>query len=219
MEVLTQIKKILSKIDYDQNTAMIWGGDFNVIFDKILDADGGNPTLKIQSLTKIHTLMAENELCNIFRVRHPEERRFTWRRKNLFKQRRLDCYLISDSLQDSVSSISISPSVQSDHSAIVLKFSPVNEHIKGASYWKFDNSLLNDNDFVRQMKIKIPESYEKSTELSNPNARWDNVKYQIRQFSLKFQKRNLNNEKLKGLVLKVELKNLKVQFPQNLTVS
>ena len=27
--------------------------------------DGGNPTLKIQSLTKVHTLMAENELCDI----------------------------------------------------------------------------------------------------------------------------------------------------------
>ena len=66
MEVLTQIKEFLSKIEYDQNTAMIWDGDFNVIFDKRLDADGGNSTLKIQSLTKILMLMAENELCNIF---------------------------------------------------------------------------------------------------------------------------------------------------------
>ena len=62
---------------------MIWGGDFNVIFDKCSDADGGNPTLRIQSLTKIHTLMAENELCDIFRLRHPRELRFTWRRKTL----------------------------------------------------------------------------------------------------------------------------------------
>ena len=49
---------------------MIWSGDFNVIFDKILDSDGGNPAFRIQSLTKIHTLMLENELCDIFRVRH-----------------------------------------------------------------------------------------------------------------------------------------------------
>ena len=113
---------------------MIWGGDFNVIFNKILNADDGNQKLRIQSLTKIHILIAENELCGIFRVRHPEERRFTWRGKNPFKKRRLDYYLISDSLQDSVSSISISPSGQSDHSTIVLKFSPVNEHIKEAFF-------------------------------------------------------------------------------------
>ena len=66
VEVLTQTKEFLSKIEYDQNTAMISGGDFNVNFDKSLDADGGNATLKIQSLTKIHTLTAENELCDIF---------------------------------------------------------------------------------------------------------------------------------------------------------
>ena len=94
-----------------------------------------------------------------------------------FKQRRLDYFLISDSLQDSISSISISPSVQSDYSTIVLKISPVKEHIKGASYWKFDNSLLNDKDFVSQMKIKILEFHEEATELSNLNARWDYVKY------------------------------------------
>ena len=168
VEVLTQIKEFLSKIESDQNTAMIWGGDFNVIFDKSLDADSGNPTLKIHSLTKIHTLIAENEFCDIFRLRHPGEPRFTWRRKNPFKQQRLDYFLFSDFLQDSVSSISISPSVQSDHSTIVLKISPVKEHIKGASYWKFNNSLLNDKDFVSQMKIKIPEFYEEATELSNP---------------------------------------------------
>ena len=86
MEVLTQIKEFLSKIEYDQNTAMIWGGDFNVIFDKNLDGDGGNPTLKIQSLTKMHTLIAENELCDIFRLLHPGEPRFTWQRKNPFEQ-------------------------------------------------------------------------------------------------------------------------------------
>ena len=33
MEVLTQIEDFLTKIDYNQNTAMIWGGDFNVTCD------------------------------------------------------------------------------------------------------------------------------------------------------------------------------------------
>ena len=45
------------------------------------------------------------------------------------------------------------------------------EHIKGASYWKFNNSLVNDKDIISQMKIKIPEFYKKATELLNPNAR------------------------------------------------
>ena len=44
--------------------------------------------------------MTENDLCDIFRIRNPQERRFTWRNKNPFKQQRLDFFLISDSLQE-----------------------------------------------------------------------------------------------------------------------
>ena len=112
-------------------------------------------------------------------------------------------------MQDSVSSISISPSVQSDHSAIVLKISPVKEHIKGASYWKFNNSLLNDKDFVSQMKIKIPEFYQEAIELSNPNARWDYKKYQIRQFSWKISKEKAKQRKAKRIGLESRIKELK----------
>ena len=70
--------------------------------DKILDADSWNPPLKIQPLTKIHMLMAENHLCDIFRVRYPEKQRFTCWWKDPFNQRRLDYYLISDCRRDYV---------------------------------------------------------------------------------------------------------------------
>ena len=107
-----------------------------------------------------------------------------------------------------MSSISIGPSVQSNHSTTGLKISPVKEHIKGASYWKFRNSLLNDKDFVSRMKIKIPEFYEEATELSNPNARWDYVKYQIRQFSLKISKEKAKQRKTERIGLESRIKEL-----------
>ena len=50
------------------------GGDFNVIFDEKLDADGGNPNLKDKSITKIISMMSENDLCDIYRVRNPQSR-------------------------------------------------------------------------------------------------------------------------------------------------
>ena len=77
--------------------------------------------------------MTENDLCNSFRIRNPQERRFTWRNKNPFKQRRLEFFLISDSLQELVVDSKIIPSVQSDHSAIALKVSPTNEGERGRS--------------------------------------------------------------------------------------
>ena len=53
--------------------------------------------------------MSENDLCDIYRLRNPDIRRFTWRRKTPFKQRRLHFFLISDSFQENVATIDITP--------------------------------------------------------------------------------------------------------------
>ena len=43
---------------------------------------------------------------------------------------------MSDSLQDSIETIDITPSIASDHSAIILKLCPTYEGNQGSSYWK-----------------------------------------------------------------------------------
>ena len=115
-------------------------------------------------------MMEENELSDIFRIRCPDSRQFTWRCKNPLKQRRLDYLLISDSLQHAVETI---PSVQSDHSVLKMKLSSLQERKQGPSYWTFNISLLYDNTFVTKMKEKIPEFYNESTELNDIMLRWD----------------------------------------------
>ena len=47
--------------------------------------------------------------------------------------------------------------LQSDHSPIKIKFKSLNA-MKGKGYWKFNNSLLDDNTFVQNMKSKINET-------------------------------------------------------------
>ena len=96
VQILTEISDILSKMELEEDTQLIWNGDFNSFFDCKLDADGGNPKLKIQSITKLVLIMSENDLCDIFRVCNQEMKCYTWRRKTPFKQRRLDYFLVSD---------------------------------------------------------------------------------------------------------------------------
>ena len=55
---------------------VVWGGDFNLFFHSFLDADGGKPKLKMNSLTKLLSIMSERDLCDLFRVRNPDIRRF-----------------------------------------------------------------------------------------------------------------------------------------------
>ena len=92
MKVLDEITHIFDKIEISENTTFIWGGDFNLFFDINLDAYGGSPKLKVKSIPKLLSMMSENDLCDIYRIRNSQEERFTWRRKTPFKQRRLDFF-------------------------------------------------------------------------------------------------------------------------------
>ena len=89
--VLLEINRIVTSLDLGQNTSIIGGGDFNLILDSELDSDGGNLRLKIQSLSKLINIVSENELCDIFRVRNPDVKRFTWK-IHLFKEDSITSY-------------------------------------------------------------------------------------------------------------------------------
>ena len=50
------------------------------------------------------------------------------------------------------------PSFLSDHSPVILQISSVvDSESRGRSYWKFNNSLPNDNKFVETLKNNICE--------------------------------------------------------------
>ena len=45
-------------------------------FETKLDADGGKPKFKVNSLTQLEIILEENDLCDIFRVQNPHVRCF-----------------------------------------------------------------------------------------------------------------------------------------------
>ena len=92
LKVLDELGHIFNQLQISEHTKFIWGGDFNLFFDVDLDAEGGSPKLKIKSLSKLLSMMSENDFCNIYRIRNPEAKCFTCRRKSPFKQRRLDFF-------------------------------------------------------------------------------------------------------------------------------
>ena len=159
--------------------------------------------------------MQENDLCDIYRIRNPNEKRFTWRCRNPFLQRRLDYFFISDFLQDLVETADILPSVQSDHLTLKLKFSPINERSRGPSCWKFNNSLTTDKCFVDSTKSNIPTFYEESRELKDPVMRWEFLKYKIRQFTINYSKEKASEWKARRIALEKMVKRLEISLSTN----
>ena len=63
-----------------------------MFFDGLLDAKDGNPTLKSQSFNKLIELNETLDLCDIWKLRNPKKRKYTFRQTHLsgITQRRLD---------------------------------------------------------------------------------------------------------------------------------
>ena len=96
----------------------------------------------------------DNDYVDVFRQFYPDALRYTWRKKNPLKQSRLDFFLISGNLLPSVKLVSIEPRYRSDHSMVTLNFK-FNDFIKGKGYWKFNNSLLYEEEFLKVIKTVI----------------------------------------------------------------
>ena len=79
-----------------------------------------------------------------------------WRHRNPFIQRSLDFWLISYVCQEDIEGTDIILSINSDHSAIILHFNNIGWQKHGPSFWKFNASLLNDENFVLLINQSVP---------------------------------------------------------------
>ena len=79
----------LESLDFDPDSNIVIGGDFNVTFTTDLDCSGGKPIVK-KSVKALEELKLNHDLVDIWRIRNPNTKKFTWRQKTPFVQRRLD---------------------------------------------------------------------------------------------------------------------------------
>ena len=84
-----QIKDELDGINIEDDCKIIIGRGLyvvNVILDPDFDSHGGKPKLR-ESLKQIEDICLLHYLVDIWRIRNPETKRFTWRQKTPLIQR------------------------------------------------------------------------------------------------------------------------------------
>ena len=137
------------------------------------------------------------DLVDIWRIRNPTARRFTWRQRNPFIQRRLDFWRISDVCQEDTEGTDIIPSINSDHSPIILHFNNIDRQKHGPSFWKFNASLLNDENFVLLINQSVPLWLDEFKEVIDKRVLWDLIKYRIRQVTINYSKEKARQRRQK----------------------
>ena len=110
-------------------------------------------------------------------------------------------FLILDMLQPEVETSKFLSPLQGDHSPVVLKLRSADSAERGRGYWKFNNSLLNDAEFVTEMKEFISQVVKKFNSFGDPRVNWEFLKYKMRQKAKKTvdTKSKLQKEKRKHL--------------------
>ena len=112
------------------------------------------PITKKKSVLKLIHIKESLELCNIWRVSNLKKKRYTFRQRHnsSFIQRRLEYFLASNILQESVKKADILTSVSTDHSPILFSFSKNPEIPRGNGLWKVKYFLCSNIDYTTKLK-------------------------------------------------------------------
>ena len=99
-------------------------GDLNVFFDSKLETKGGKLSLKQKSVAKLLELKEEYDLRDIWRIRNPTKKLYTFRQNHSgIINRRLDYIFISNKLHEFSNDTDIIPAFKIDHYSALVTIS------------------------------------------------------------------------------------------------
>ena len=148
-------------------------------------------------------------MCDIWRIRNPNVKRFTFRQNHVsgFIERRLDFFYIP---QEPIIKTDVLASFCTDHLPIFLSLQLEDMPTQGKGFWKFNNSLTTDVEYIEKMKNQIFESLRilDQDKITDKHLRWEYLKYEIRKFTMNFSKNFVKEENKDRNFLEKELKKL-----------
>jgi hypothetical protein len=109
----------------------------------------------------------------------------------------LDYWFVPTLLENGVSECKIITAPSSDHLAVKMNINISNVK-KGNGVWKFNNSLLKDDNYISALNNKIDQSCAEFKNTLDKRMLWDFIKNQIRCITMTYcknknKKGNINN--------------------------
>ena len=117
--------------------------------------------------------MDQVDLINIYRTFHPKTINFTFFSSAHGTVSRIDHILGHKSSFCKFKKIKIIPVIFSDHNAVRLDLKHRKKNIKNSNIWRLNNTLLNNQQIIEEIKICIEMNKNENT--TTPNL-WDTAK-------------------------------------------
>ena len=152
-------------------------------------------------------LMKTHSLVDAWRFKNPQSFGFTWSNPSMKIQCGLDYFLVSKHLNYLINVSRILRNIYSDHSAVSLSISfDETSPSRGPGFWKFNNSFLSDNYYVKKLIFLISQAALKYKDVKDKGLYWEMIKMEIRAFTIKYskQKAKATRNEEKRLRLRLE---------------
>ena len=135
----------------------IVGDNFNKVLEPDLDRFTTGKQVKYvgsKSSDILNNFLENSDWVDIWRYGHPGIKQYTYVRHKPVVMSRLDFYLMPISMVGEVQSCEIIPGFLTDHSFVKIEISQ-NPMVRGKGYWKFNNALLYDGEFLKLINLEI----------------------------------------------------------------
>ena len=124
-----------------RNVDTIMAGDFNCVPDVLLDKWGGDDTFGDKGIPQLHAFADSLSLEDVFRVKNPTEKLFTWFNGPHSVGCRLDRFYTPLAWRAVVHDHAGDPFSYSDHHMVSIKVQLGHSNPRGRGVWKFNTRL------------------------------------------------------------------------------
>ena len=94
-----------------------------------------------------------------------------------------------------------------DHKAVKLSLQ-LSEERRGPGLWKFNNSLVDDEEYVNRIKQNYPITGEKYRDLDDHRLKWELIKMEIRGITIAYSKNKAKIQRKRVSDLQTRLEEL-----------
>lgn len=186
INILTTLETHLASLraaDGDQFQFLI-GGDFNTTLNPNIDRSSGLERYPRVAQHLKH-IMEQNFLSDLWRDFHPADPGYTFiSNAPYYSASRLDRFYGSPQIAASVNRVRVVPSF-SDHLGVVTTITS-NTPKRFPPYWRFDNTLLNDQSFIDTMQNMLSSFAQQQPLFDSLSIWWEALKLEIQATCIHF---------------------------------
>ena len=113
---------------------------------------------------------------------------FTYESKSLRLKSRIDFFLIAKDLTVNIKRSEILPAIAPDHNAISISLTLPNKCPRGPGFWKFNNTLLKDPQYIDKIRYTYTEARKYYGHFTDRRLFWEMIKMEIRSATIMYSK-------------------------------